>query len=177
MPMFPSSLPVQTCVQGHIELNLANYFQEEDGYAPGDVKKRVARIHELAEYLWDNYIDLNDATHLFIIGVGEAYQAVLHLLNSRTDAFTNGVTGIINFINGDLLPASDQVIYDKPKWYRQNTLNFVSHNHLAWSIDKKKSTKRYGNLVQSPARGLNDMLMAHKEQVQGYINSRLLKGK
>ena len=105
--------------------------------------------------------------------MGEAYQAVLHLLNSRTIGFTNAVKGIINFVNGDLLPASDQVIYDKPKWYRQNSVNFVSHNHLAWSIDKKKSTKRYGNLIQSPAQGLNDMLMTHKEQVQGYISSRL----
>lgn len=153
----------------------ANALQEEDGYASNDSKKRVTRMHELADYLWDNYIDLNAADHIFIIGVGEAYQAGLHLFNSRTDSFVSAVSGIVNFVNGDLLPVSDQVLYDKPKWYKQNSLNFVSHNHLAWSIDKQKSTKRYGNLVRSPAEGLNDMLMTHEDHVQKFIKSMLIK--
>ena len=54
---------------------------------------------ELAVYLWENYIEygnlnidgpvlanvyrVNDSTNVIFLGVGEAYKAVLHLLNTR----------------------------------------------------------------------------------------------
>ena len=133
----------------------------------------MSRLHELAEYLWDNYIGLSDSSHVFLIGVGQAYEAVVHLLNSRTSEVIKSVVGIVNFVNGTLIPASSQVLDERPKWYRQHSVNLVSHNHNVWGIDHKKPSKRFGTLVQADFDGLNDMLVDNKERVQEYIVDRI----
>lgn len=51
---------------------------------------------------------------------------------------------------------------------------FVSEDNPIYSISgPKKLSKRYGNLVKSYGRGLNGMLMAHKEEVQEFIEARI----
>ncbi len=51
---------------------------------------------------------------------------------------------------------------------------FVSEDNAIYSISgPKKLSKRYGNLVKSYGRGLNGMLMAHKEEVQEFIEARI----
>lgn len=51
---------------------------------------------------------------------------------------------------------------------------FVSEDNPIYSISgPKKLSKRYGNLVKSYGRGLNGMLMAHKEEVQEFIERRI----
>ena len=133
---------------------------------------QTIRLHELAEYLWDNYIALSDAPQVFMIGVGQAYEAVVHLINSRTTEVMKSVKGIVNFINGTLIPASAQVLDEKPKWYRQTSVNLVSNSHRVWNIEKKPS-KRFGNLRRADFDGLNDMLVDNREKVQEYILERI----
>lgn len=51
---------------------------------------------------------------------------------------------------------------------------FVSEDNPIYSISgPKKLSKRYGSLVKSYGRGLNGMLMAHKEEVQEFIEGRI----
>jgi len=51
---------------------------------------------------------------------------------------------------------------------------FVSEDNPIYSISgPKKLSKRYGNIVKSYGRGLNGMLMAHKEEVQEFIEARI----
>lgn len=51
---------------------------------------------------------------------------------------------------------------------------FVSEDNPIYSISgPKKLSKRYGNLIKSYGRGLNGMLMAHKEEVQEFIERRI----
>lgn len=57
--------------------------------------------------------------------------------------------------------------------FTQHSLNFVSNNHLVWDIDRKKPSKRFGNLVRSPASKLNDMLGQHQDEVQEFISARV----
>ncbi|RJE27468.1 histone deacetylase [Aspergillus sclerotialis] len=57
---------------------------------------------------------------------------------------------------------------------KQNSLVYVSHAHSVWdSLDpSRKPSKRYGNLIQSPKRGLSEMLHHHKEDVFRWIEER-----
>ncbi len=51
---------------------------------------------------------------------------------------------------------------------------FVSEDNPIYSISgPKKLSKRYGNLIKSYGRGLNGMLMAHKAEVQEFIERRI----
>ena len=57
--------------------------------------------------------------------------------------------------------------------FTQHSLNFVSNNHLVWEIDRKKPSKRFGNLIRSPESRLNDMLIKHQEEAQEFILARV----
>lgn len=51
---------------------------------------------------------------------------------------------------------------------------FVSEDHPIYSASgPKKLSKRYGNVIKSYGKGLHGMLMAHKEDVQAFIDSRI----
>jgi len=53
----------------------------------GDEEDETLKIdlatNELALYLWENYIECNDSTKVIFMGVGEAFKAILHILNTR----------------------------------------------------------------------------------------------
>lgn len=56
----------------------------------------------------------------------------------------------------------------------QNSLVFVSRSHGVWNStdSRRKPSKRYGHLVQSPSLGLSEMLMHHKNDVFEFISER-----
>lgn len=49
---------------------------------------------------------------------------------------------------------------------------FVSHTHGLWKSDRK-TTKRYGRIIESPESGLSDMLVHHKNDVFEWIQKRV----
>lgn len=59
--------------------------------------------------------------------------------------------------------------------HTQNSLVFVSHTHGVWnnSENRRKPSKRYGRLIQSPRTGLNEMLLHHKQEVFKWIEERV----
>lgn len=56
----------------------------------------------------------------------------------------------------------------------QNSLVFVSHAHGVWNNveARRKPSKRYGHLIQSPRSGLSEMLLHHKTDVFKWIEGR-----
>jgi len=53
-------------------------------------------------------------------------------------------------------------------------LVFVSHTHGVWNNveTRRKPSKRYGHLIQSPTSGLSEMLKHHREDVFKWIEER-----
>ncbi|KAL2041750.1 hypothetical protein N7G274_005534 [Stereocaulon virgatum] len=161
-----------------IDVNIPKHLPGIDitnGHSEDDRLVRTAATSELAVYLWENYIDCNDSPDIFFIGIGAAYQAVINLLSTREQEFMKRVRGLINFVaKSHLVPVSDSgQVYWLSKWYKTHSLNYVSNNHLVWDIDRKKPSKRFGNLVRSSASKLNDMLGQHQEEVQDFILARV----
>ncbi|KAJ5146545.1 Histone deacetylase superfamily [Penicillium bovifimosum] len=132
---------------------------------------RSAATEELAGYLWDNYIDAHHATEIFLLGVGNAFVGVVNLLMNRENLYKR-VNGVVSFVceNPVKAVASNTQTW-LSKWYRENSLIFVSRTHGVWDVDRKPS-KRYGQLIRSPRTGLNDMLAAHEEEVYKWISDR-----
>lgn len=56
---------------------------------------------------------------------------------------------------------------------KQHSFIHVSSDHLVWSSETKKISKRFGRLVKSPGRGLNEMLSRHREEVMAWIAERV----
>lgn len=134
---------------------------------PDDEDLRQATTRELATYLWDNYIEISDATHIYFMGVGSAYSAITWLL-SNEERTTERIDGVIAFLsNSSILPvtrpADDGAI---ATWYYQHSNIFVGSYHYFWAPERpKKLRKRYGKLQQSPHNDLIDMLRHHQTEV------------
>ena len=145
--------------------------EEEDD--PKTIREQMT--NELAIYLWENYIDPFDATHVFFVGIGSAYTGSVHLLNTR-DGFYERVSGIFNFLSKQEFPIRymlDQQDWYRPKWYQQNGVLLVDRENEVWTqLPSKKAPKRYGTLLQSQFSGLHNLLMNHREELHTFIRAR-----
>ncbi|KAL8773912.1 MAG: hypothetical protein Q9209_001342 [Squamulea sp. 1 TL-2023] len=146
-----------------------------------ETAKRSAERNELAIYLWENYIELNDSTSTFFMGVGSPAKEIVHILNNR-ETFFQRITGIILFLDSSnpLPSVSDQNTYYLSKWFKQNSLVFVSGDHAQWAGDgaNKKPSKRFGGVRRSEVEGgVNDMLEKHREEVVEFVGARMGGGR
>ncbi|KAJ5992086.1 histone deacetylase [Penicillium sp. IBT 35674x] len=138
-------------------------FEDED-------VNRPHATEELAAYLWDNYIDPSNATDVFFMGIGTAFYGVTSLLINRDNLYQN-VNGVISFVSDHPVRAVASATQTwMSKWYRENSLVFVSHQHGVW---EHKPSKRYGNLRKSPQATISDMLAEHKEETFDWIRDHI----
>ncbi|GES66357.1 histone deacetylase [Aspergillus terreus] len=148
---------------------VTNKYEDED-------EDRPTETEELAGYLWDNYIEPNDATEIIFIGVGNAFYGVANLLINR-DTLYKRINGVISFVaNNSVRAIASPTQTWLSKWYKDNSLVFVSRAHGVWNPETnrhKKPSKRYGNLIQSPKEGLSEILMHHKSEVYEWISERV----
>ncbi|KAJ9665365.1 Histone deacetylase hda1 [Coniosporium apollinis] len=158
---------------GVIDVNIPKHYTQDDDNAEytesQSQESRKALTREVATFLWENYIEPENATHIFLMGIGTAYLGVLDLISSheRTTE-SNKVDLVICFVADNPLntvkrPADDNIT----NWYHEHSLVFVPSDHLAWDpARQRKIKKRYGNLVRSSRKRITDLLVEHREQVQ-----------
>ncbi|KAJ5165675.1 Histone deacetylase superfamily [Penicillium coprophilum] len=158
-----------------IDVNIPKHVSREAvaGQYKSEDEDRPSATEELAGYLWDNYIDANQATDIFLLGVGNAFLGVTNLLINRENLYKR-VSGVVSFVSENAVRAvASHTQTWLSKWYRENSLVFVSNSHGVWnSTDRKPLSKRYGQVVRSPKSNLNEMLDEHKEEVFNWISER-----
>lgn len=49
----------------------------------------MADNHELATYLWDNHLQVNDASHIFFVGIGAAHADMLWIITQQGNGNTS----------------------------------------------------------------------------------------
>ncbi|KAI8624593.1 histone deacetylase [Xylariaceae sp. FL1651] len=163
---------------GVIDANIPHYIthpEDLDAFLPRASEKSLQhQIQELVCYIWDNYLQLYDVEELFLLGVGNAYLGVKVLLTSRE--CKNRISGVINFVTGNLRPVKSETDPELSGWYKNNSLVFVAADHACWSdeeLAKKVLKKRFGGVKKSSQTGLNRMMDVHATEVHDWILTRL----
>ncbi|PKY08662.1 histone deacetylase [Aspergillus campestris IBT 28561] len=158
-----------------IDVNIPKHatMEPSPGKYEDESENRPTATEELAGYLWDNYIEPNDATEIFLLGIGNAFYGVANLLINR-DTLYQRVNGVVSFVAENPVRAvASHTQTWLSRWYRDNSLVFVSHTHGVWNnTGQRKPSKRYGQLIQSPKAGLSEMLMHHKGDVFRWVEER-----
>ncbi|KAI9689327.1 MAG: Histone deacetylase hda1 [Bathelium mastoideum] len=152
-----------------IDVNIPKHItaeDEDDAYADPDASNaRAAATLELATYIWENYIEIYESTHVFLLGIGDAYLGLINLLSSQ-ESCTDRVTFVISFVAETPLNrirrATDEDMM--ARWFYDHSLIFVAGKHGLWERDRKPR-KKFGKLVESAYDELNEMLVGHREQV------------
>ncbi|KAL5588635.1 hypothetical protein FOBRF1_015163 [Fusarium oxysporum] len=163
---------------GVMDVNIPAYVthdEESDSYVPGFKEKALTeQIQTLVCYLWDNYLQLYDADHIFVMGVGNAYLGVKVLLINRD--CKSRISGVVNFANGTLRPVKSEFDSDLSSWYKENSRVYIAGDHACWAdpdLTRKVNKRRFGTVVRSPMFGLNKMMAHHAKEAREWILERV----
>ncbi|WEW56248.1 Histone deacetylase hda1 [Emydomyces testavorans] len=161
-----------------IDVNIPKHItrsdpQSFDKYEDEDAN-RERMAEELAVYLWENYIEANDASQIFFMGVGDAYMGLASLLTKKERVHPR-VSGVISFVAENKVRAvSSDTNPWLSKWYKEHSLIYVSYHHNAFkNPETKRPSKRYGRLLRSPKTTLNEMLLSHMKDVTKWIEDQI----
>ncbi|KAF2118870.1 hypothetical protein BDV96DRAFT_596684 [Lophiotrema nucula] len=150
-------------------------FDDEDiGFVKADSPEmRASQTRELANYIWENYIEPHDATQVFFMGVGAAYLGLVELLgnNENTTAEDSPVECLIGFVSQTSIQSVKRATDDNiSSWYYDHSLVFVAKSHHVWDpIRQRKLRRKYGNLKRSGHDELNEMLLEHQSEIQSLL--------
>ncbi|KAK1761136.1 histone deacetylase clr3 [Echria macrotheca] len=164
---------------GVVDINVPHYIsnpEDTDAYIPRmDERAMQHQVQELVCYIWDNYLQLYDGVEdIILMGVGEAYLGIKLLLINRDIKLR--ISGVVNFVNGNLRPIKSDIDNDLSHWYKENSRVFVAKNHACWQdadLTRKVMKRRFGTVIRSNVNTLAGMMTEHKADVQKWILDRV----
>ncbi len=89
------------------------------------------------------------------------------------------ISGVVNFVTGNLRPVKSDVDERLSAWYKENSRVYVAADHACWSspdLSRMVYKRRFGTVVRSPSHGLNKMMQFHAEEAQEWILERTGSG-
>ncbi|KAI1931621.1 Histone deacetylase hda1 [Ophidiomyces ophidiicola] len=141
----------------------------------GEDRNRGQLSEELAVYLWENYIEPNEATNIFFMGVGDAFMGLANLLANKDRVYPR-IDGVVCFVAENAVRAVSS--HTNPwlsKWYKENSRVYVSQHHSVFRMadSSKRPSKRYGRILRSARRTLNEMLLEHMGDVTRWLEGMI----
>ena len=129
-------------------------------------EERIAEATHLLTYLWENYIDLGDSTHVFLMGTNIGTEAIIKFLKADEERAQRSVTKAISFIEDATVRACK--LDSDERWYYKSSLVYVSAKHPFWESDAGQAVKikrKWGHILQSHEKDITEMLVAYREAV------------
>ncbi|CZT10489.1 related to histone deacetylase A [Rhynchosporium graminicola] len=169
---------------GVMDINIPQHISDVKDTDPWAEKasetKMAEQLRTLLCYLWDNYFELNPDASLTLMGIGDAYFGIKQLLISRPTT-VNKVTGILCFVTGTLRPVKSETDPSLSKWYKANTLLYVSPDHACFADEasaRRVRKERFGRVVEADivvgkGDGVGKMLRRHESDSQSWIKKQV----
>lgn len=154
-----------------IDVNLPKHlsdFDDAQEHAESrSIEFRSAEATQLLTYLWDNYIELNESSHVFLLGTNIGHSAIINFIKQDEDRAQQAVTAAISFVEDVPLQSCRSATNDSlALWYYNCSLVFVEQEHNFWYSElSRKPKKRFGRVNRSSERTVTQMLIEHKDVV------------
>ncbi|KAF2660148.1 hypothetical protein K491DRAFT_589511 [Lophiostoma macrostomum CBS 122681] len=163
-----------------IDVNIPKVVDFEDDKGDfarsDDPELRGTLTRNLANYIWENYIEPNDATQVYLMGIGAAYLGLVDLLslNENTTVEGTGVEHLIGFVSETPVHSIKRTTDDSiANWFFAHSHIFVANSHNAWSPERRRKPRRkYGQLVRSDYDDLNQMMESHRPEIQELLQQK-----
>lgn len=152
----------------HITTNQPDSQEHEESES---TEWRTREATQLLAYLWDNYIELNESTHVFLIGTNIGHGAIVSFIKQNEERAQETTTKAISFIEDVPLLSCKSTTNDLlASWYYASSQVYVAGEHNFWYSDyARKIKKRFGRIYRSPEDSMSDMLVAHKDAVTAML--------
>lgn len=137
----------------------------------------ITTSQDILLYLWDNFLTFFNVQKIAFIGIGEAYNGIIHLCGHRE--VRKLVKASINFIDKAtalraVISTIDESVVD---WFFRNSLVFTSNKHSCWgdkeSGNSKRPRKKYGRVLRADVESLDRVIDERFEEVCQFIEESL----
>lgn len=160
-----------------IDVNLPKHITADDEIdsqehqATDSVEHRTREATDLLTYLWDNYIELAQSTHVFLLGTNTGHGAIINFIKSHEDAAIERLTSAISFVADVPLQSCKSATNDElAQWYHAHSMVFVQPEHNFWFSDlSRKPKKRFGRVGKTEAEEWTGMLIEQRDTVCAHL--------
>lgn len=151
-----------------VEKQLTATPQDEQDHEDTDLlAKRANEATELLNYLWDNYIELADSTHVFLLGTNVGHVAITNWIRAHEETAMDRIDRTIHFISDVALQACRSPTNDLlSPWYYRTSQIFLGSEHNFWASDfAQKPKKKFGRVMRTDGEHMGDMMLEQKSRV------------
>ncbi|KAJ7072273.1 histone deacetylase clr3 [Mycena amicta] len=128
---------------------------------------------DLVTYLWDNYVQLCNATNIILIGHGPACSALIDLINLRTTSVMKSVKAVIQVLGHSFLRAPKNN-HDLREWFREHSFVAVPSNHAIWRPDTvTKELKKHGTVQRFDAEETGKLMINSFPVVKNFVRESM----
>ncbi|KAF2716814.1 histone deacetylase [Polychaeton citri CBS 116435] len=151
-----------------IDVSLPKVDVDDDDYGQDEEERlRIIEATGLLKYLWDNYVAINEAEHVFIMGTNLGHSAALTFIKQNEESARERLSRVISFVEDVSLQACRSLAgTDLDEWYSRHSQVYVARDHNFWASEfARKPKRRFGRISRSNQHAISDMLYAHKQSV------------
>lgn len=129
---------------------------------------------EVCLYLWDKYLSVFDAQNIVMVGFGDAYAGLVHLVGHRDTR--EKVDCVISFVSETqlrpIVSIIDEYITD---WYYRSSLVFTADTHPCWDVstNPKKPRRKFGRVLRCDTTGLHRIVQERFKEAIEFIDEQL----
>ncbi|KAJ7783256.1 histone deacetylase complex protein [Mycena metata] len=128
---------------------------------------------DIATYLWDNYVQLCNATTIVLVGHGPGCQYLMDLIDLRATSVMKSVKAVVQ-VAGQLPLRAPKNASDLREWYKDNSFVALSSNHELWSPDTRaKELKKHGNLQKIDEEGSVKLILKAFPAIKTFVKSQV----
>ncbi|KAJ7287455.1 histone deacetylase complex protein [Mycena rebaudengoi] len=128
---------------------------------------------EAVTYLWDNYVQLSNASTIVLIGHGPGCQPLMDLINLRATSAMKSVKAVVQVVGHSPLEAPKNVP-DLREWYRENSFVALPATHQILSYESRaRELKRHGHLYRINEEQSVKLVIQAMPAIKEFIKSRV----
>lgn len=144
-----------------VDMDMTDSHEHEE---TNSIEFRTREATQLLTYLWENYIELNDSSHVFLMGTNTGHGAIVNFIKTHSTQAQQNITKAISFIEDvSLQSCKSQTDDGLARWYYDNSMVLVANEHHVWASDLvRKPRKGFGRLSQSDETSISAMLIEYQ---------------
>ncbi|KAF8210352.1 hypothetical protein K438DRAFT_1959631 [Mycena galopus ATCC 62051] len=128
---------------------------------------------DLVSYLWDNYVQLCNATNIILVGHGPGCQYLMDLIDMRATSVMKSVKAVVQVVGHSPIRPPKNAL-DLREWYRNKSFVALPVNHSLWSPDTRaKDIKKHGNLQKIDEEQSVKLIIKALPAIKAFVKSQL----
>ncbi|KAJ6499967.1 histone deacetylase clr3 [Mycena vitilis] len=128
---------------------------------------------DVVTYLWDNYVQLCNATTIVLVGHGPGCQYLMDLIDLRATSVMKSVKAVVQ-VMAHSQPRPPKAAFDLRDWYRDNSFVSLPANNAFWNPETRaKDIKKHGTVQAIDEEQSVKLIMKALPAIKAFVKGRL----